>query len=237
MSKKIKRLLSCFLAALVVIPALSVTASAKGTAQPEPAGTSVPAVTPGEKLVEESDIVTRDLRYDKATNKQFATIQDREGNFFYLVIDYDSPVDEDEEQFKTYFLNPVDAADLAALVKENQSEPPVCTCAEKCGPGHIDMSCPVCATNMAECMGKEPAPPEVKPEPSAPDATKPEEEIRKGANPAMLLGVLGLAAVGVTGAFLKLKKGKNQTPVRNPEDYDNAIWETEGEEESEDEEK
>ncbi len=89
----------------------------------EPAETAEAVPEEGEPLSEGSGIVTRDLLYDKATNKQFLTIQDREGNIFYLVIDYDAPVDEEEEQYQTYFLNPVDTDDLAALAEENEEEP------------------------------------------------------------------------------------------------------------------
>ena len=41
--------------------------------------------------------------YDKATNKQFITVQTSGGNTFYIVIDYDKPTDEDGEQYQTYF--------------------------------------------------------------------------------------------------------------------------------------
>ena len=47
----------------------------------------------------------RDLLYDKATNKQFITVQTKSGNTFFIVIDYDAPINEDEEQYQTYFLN------------------------------------------------------------------------------------------------------------------------------------
>ena len=73
----------------------------------------------GEPLSQETDIYTRDLLYDKDSHKQFITIQDRKGNTFYVIIDYDAPVDGAEEQYQTYFLNPVDAADMEALTKDN----------------------------------------------------------------------------------------------------------------------
>ena len=37
----------------------------------------------------------RDRLYDKHTNKQFITVETRNGHTLYLVIDYDKPLDED----------------------------------------------------------------------------------------------------------------------------------------------
>ena len=98
---------------------------------------------PGTGFTNEGNAVTRDLLYDKATNKQFVTLETKDGTVFYLVIDYDSPVNEEEEQYQTYFLNLVDAADLAALVGEEEAEPeeqapPLCSCREHCQVGKID---------------------------------------------------------------------------------------------------
>ena len=78
----------------------------------------------GEPLSVDSEFFTRDLLYSKDTHKQFITVEGRDGNIFYILIDYDAPVNEDEEQYKTYFLNKVDESDLAALVE--QGEPAAC---------------------------------------------------------------------------------------------------------------
>ena len=59
------------------------------------------------------------MLYDKATNKQFITIQTKNGNTFFIVIDYDAPINEDEEQYQTYFLNMVDESDLLALLDDD----------------------------------------------------------------------------------------------------------------------
>ena len=99
--------------------------------------------------------MTRDLFYDKATNKQFITIQGRGGSPFYIVIDYDAPVNEEEEQYTTYFLNQVDEADLAELFEE--SEPASCDCGTVCGWG-CQHRLPGLCFPMTECAGKAPEP-------------------------------------------------------------------------------
>ncbi len=67
------------------------------------------------------------------------------GNTFYIVIDYDKPVDEDGEQYHTYFLNMVDEADLLAALEAAGGELPACSCTEKCAPGAIHTDCEVCS--------------------------------------------------------------------------------------------
>lgn len=185
------------------------------TTTPEP---TEPSTVQGEPFSEESDISTRDLLYDKETNKQFITVQDRDGNTFYIVIDYDSPVGEEEEQYKTYFLNPVDLADMEGLAEDGgETEAPTCVCANKCVAGSVNTGCEVCAVNMTECMGKEPEP-EVPDEPTEP-VEEPEE---KGGMGGILVFVL-IAALGGGAAFyfLKVKKGKPQTKgSSNLDDYD-----------------
>ena len=73
-------------------------------------------ITPGTPFTEDGIAATRDLLYDEHTNKQYITIETRNGNTFYIVIDYDKQLDEEEERYQTYFLNPVDEADLLAPV-------------------------------------------------------------------------------------------------------------------------
>ena len=167
----------------------------------------------GEPLAEGSEFSTRDLLYDKDTHKQFITVEGRNGNTFYIVIDYDSPMNDKEEQYKTYFLNKVDEADLAALVE--QGEPAACGCTVKCHAGAVNTSCPVCSVNMTECVSKEPEKPE---EPAEPDS---EPEKQGGIN-GMLAVVLAVALAGGGAVyFLKFKKKKPDTKgSADLEDYD-----------------
>ena len=59
----------------------STTPTAPPAATPPATEPEPTAANPGEPFSEGSDIVTRDMLYDKATNKQFITIQDRDGNY------------------------------------------------------------------------------------------------------------------------------------------------------------
>ena len=117
--------------------------------------------------------------------------------------------------------------------------------------GAVNTACPVCATNMSACAGKEP-------EPETPEETlEPEEPAQNatGLNPAILLVVLALLGGGGALAYFKLVKNKPKTKGNdNLDDYDygeddadqedEAPWESEesdepdadggGDEESED---
>ena len=184
------------------------------TPAPEPA----PTITPGEGFSEDGNLVTRDLLYDAATNKQFITVETSGGNTFYIVIDYDKPVDEDGEQYHTYFLNMVDEADLLAALEAAGGELPACSCTEKCAPGAIHTDCEVCAVNMTECVGKE-TKPEVPTEPTEPTAEEPEKKSGVGG----ILVVLLIVALGGGAAFyiFKQKKAKPQTKgSADLDDYD-----------------
>ena len=87
-----------------------------------------------EGFTEDGNLVTRDLLYDKATNKQFITVQTSGGNTFYIVIDYDKPVDEAGEQYHTYFLTMEDDAGLlAALLLAYRSCSLISVAAGACG--------------------------------------------------------------------------------------------------------
>ena len=75
MKKSKLRFLTCLAVCILCMSAFSVTAFAGGGPEfeeTEPIET-VSEPESGEPLSEETDIVTRDLLYDKATNKQFIT--------------------------------------------------------------------------------------------------------------------------------------------------------------------
>ena len=165
------------------------------------------ALTPDGNLTLIDDIGT-----STKAGKQFITLESKNGNVFYMIIDRD---DEGEET--VHFLNQVDEADLMALTGEEET-PSVCSCTTKCVAGTVNTSCPVCAVNMTECVGKE-AKPEVPAEPTEPAAEEPEEKSGVGG----ILVVLLIVALGGGAAFyiFKQKKAKPQTKgSADLDDYD-----------------
>ena len=92
MNKWMKKLTAALCAA-VLMCGMAVTAYAGGGEEwdgldpVEPLPTET--IDPGKGFTEDGNLVTRDLLYDKATNKQFITVQTGGGNTFYIVIDYD----------------------------------------------------------------------------------------------------------------------------------------------------
>lgn len=243
MRKSKRRILSMMLALVLCFSALPVTAFAGGgpedgsdkaleywnqdstppqNTQPPDQQTGQPVTQrpqQGEQMSEGSEFSTRDLLYDKDTHKQFITVEGRDGNTFYIVIDYDAPVNEDEEQYTTYFLNKVDEADLSALVE--QGEPAACIYTDKCHAGAVNTACPVCYVNMTECAGKEPEP-EKKEDPAETDTEPDPEPEKKGGVNGMLAVALAVALAGGGAVyFLKFKKKKPDTKgSADLEDYD-----------------
>ena len=132
---------------------------------------------------------------------QFVTVESKNGNTFYLVIDHSTG--------DVYFLNLVDEADLLALLEDEGYEVE-CDCAVKCAPGEVDTSCPVCLTDLNECTGAEPDP---TPDSTEAPVTESQEDNGSGFNAAALLPIALIVILGAGGAyyFLKVRKRKPDT--------------------------
>lgn len=131
---------------------------------------------------------TRDLLYDRVTNKQFIAIETRNGDLFYMIIDYDKPLDEKGEKYETYFLNLVDSRDLLDIVdaKDIPDEP--------------------------EVIYVTPEPTEV----PAQSQIAEEKNVQKPDSSKTMLGLAGIAVLAGGGAlwYFKQKKGKKRPPVQ-----------------------
>ena len=197
----------------------------------EPADTAAPvAIEKGTGFSQNGSAVTRDLLYDKHTNKQFIAVETRNGHTLYLVIDYDKPLDEDGERYETYFLNLVDESDLLALIDEDSA--PVCSCKDKCEAGAVNTACAVCKNNMTECMGKEKVTektPEPDPTPDTTDSPDKDGGEKKSGSGLVVIVLLLLMAGGGALYWFKLRKKKPDT--KGPVDLDDYDYGDEDEDE------
>ena len=180
-------------------------------------GKSPFAFTPDGNLTLIDDFLQIEVPGDEETEqveKQFITVQSKNGNTFYIVIDRNG------ETENVYFLNLVDEADLMALMESEEGETavPTCSCTDKCVVGAINTNCEICRTNMSECTGKEPV---VEPEPEQPTEPVEEPDEKKSANFLPLIIVLIAGAGGFAVYWFKFRKPKTKTTGNSDlDDYD-----------------
>ena len=170
------------------------------TAEPE---TVYVPLGPGQPYKSEGNMQTMDMLYSASTNKQFITVQTRAGETYYMVIDYDKPIDEENDIYETYFLNLVDDRDLMSVVSEDEIQP----------------------TPTPQIVYVTPEPTQI------PQQTTPivvEDDGMEEMLPTILL-IGGVAAIG--GAIFWMMKKKKEEAARNAPDFDDE-YEFEDEEES-----
>ena len=147
-------------------------------------------IGPGMPYQADGNSHTLDVLYSAATNKQFITLQTKNGNTFYLVIDYDKPVDEEAEMYETYFLNLVDERDLLALMSDEEKE--------------------AVPTPTPEIIYVTPEPtvvPAITPQPTQAPAQPTTDKT------TALLALFAIVGIGIVGAVIFLK-GRNQPTAR-----------------------
>ena len=178
-------------------------------------GKSPFAFTPDGNLTLIDDFLQIEVPGDEETEqveKQFITVQSKNGNTFYIVIDRNG------ETENVYFLNLVDEADLMALMESEDGETaaPTCSCTDKCVVGAINTNCEICRTNMSECTGKEAV---VEPEPTEPVEEPTEEPKSTNFMPIIVVLILGVGGFAVY--WFKFRKPKTKTSGSSAlDDYD-----------------
>lgn len=162
----------------------------------------------GTPLTPDGNLELVDDVYQTSDGKQFITVQSKNDNTFYIVID------RDKNGENVYFLNLVDEADLMALMQDGEVTVK-CTCTDRCEAGDVDLNCPVCKTNLTECTGtvkEEPEPTVVPEEPEEPEPEK--------SSSAPLLLLLLIAGLGAGGAVYWFKFRKQKPDTKGPDDLD-----------------
>lgn len=190
-------------------------------ATPTPAPTPVPSPAP---LTPDGNLSLLDDVTQSSDGKQFLTVQSKNDNTFYLIIDRD----KDDEN--VYFLNKVDEADLMALTRDGEITAAVCTCIIRCEAGHIDMTCEVCRTSMVDCTGTVLEKPVVTPEPTA--IPEPEEESDTSRSSPILM-VLAVVVLGAGGAIYYLKFRKAKPDAKGAVDLDDFDFADDDEDDTE----
>ena len=211
MKNKLIRTMTALCAALMLMGGFSVTAFAQtpDTDATDDSGVVYQEAEDTPPLTPEGNATLVD---DFGGNKQLITVTTKAGNYFYILIDRAA-----EGENTVHFLNQVDDADLQALLEdgtETEEEPAVCTCAEKCEAGAVNLDCPVCSLDRTQCAGVE-----AEPEPEEPE---PAGEEKGGMGALALVLVVALLGGGAALYYVKVLKPKKDAAKGSDslEDYD-----------------
>lgn len=201
------------------------------------------ALTPRGNMTLVDDILQDESYYVQdekvVKDKQFITVESKNGNTFYIIIDRSGDTEN------VYFLNLVDETDLLALMEDGEKDTsaPTCTCKDHCEPGEVNTDCPICKNNMSECMGKQAVKADTEKDKHT-DAdkdtdTQPEPAEKKSSSGPLALILILLLAGGGALYWFKFRKKKPDTKGSSDlDDYDfgeEEEDETEYEAETEDE--
>ena len=183
-----------------MVPVVTAAPTAEPTAAPTPEPiiqTEYITIGPGMPYLADGNSHTLDVLYSAATNKQFITLQSKSGNTFYLVIDYDKPIDEEAEMYETYFLNLVDERDLLALMSDEEKEE--------------------VPTPTPEIIYVTPEPTAV-PVPTA--APTEQEKTDKPSQMTAIIALVGIAALAIIGVVVFKKNKNGGSKMMSDNDFD-----------------
>lgn len=153
-------------------------------------------LTPSGNMTTIDDVHQVDNK-DTVEDKQFITVETKNGNTFYIIIDRSGDTEN------VYFLNAVDESDLLALMEDEQKAEvtAVCTCSTKCELGSVNAVCAVCSKNMNSCIGAAATPKQ---------EDKSGEKSKNAANPIVILLAFALLGGGALHWF-RLRNKKSST--------------------------
>ena len=174
----------------------------------------------GSPLTPDGNLELVDDVTQESDGKQFITVQSKNDNTFYIVIDRDKDTDN------VYFMNLVDEADLMALMEDGEVTLK-CTCKTRCEAGNVDTTCPVCKNNMTECTGEEQ---EKEVEITAETETSAAEKTEQKDSATPILMLLLIVVLGAGGAVYYLKFRKPKTDTKGPVDLDDYDFSDEDDE-------
>jgi hypothetical protein len=224
MKNRKKCILSALLAVMLCMAAFPLTAFAGGGPEyeepiPEPVKETTGGYEPVPLTPEGNMTLVDDIEGETSGDKQFITVITKNGNYFYIIIDRA----EDGEN-TVHFLNQVDEADLLALMEDEPAAsktPASCICTDKCMAGAVNTNCPVCKTDMTNCMGTEAVEPEPEPVPE------------KSGGMGGILVIVFILALGGGGAYYYFKVLKPKQAVKGGDDLEDFDFEDDEDEDNE----
>lgn len=179
-----------------------------------PSETETPADEPQGQITPDGNLtLVDDLDYSSRAGLQFMTVTSKDGHVFYIVIDRTANSEN------VYFLNQVDAADLMALMNDEQKEEYLKEQEAKQQEQQQTTVTPAQQETQAPSETEQPAQTEAEKQPLN--------------NSMVMIAVFGVIGIGVIAAyyFLKIKPKKNGSSIDEDRDfYDDEEYENEDQE-------